>query len=186
MPGGGEVGKKRGFFSKLLGFAAPFLSFIPGIGPIASHLAGMASNAFAGNWGGVVTGLAGGLQAGGIFRGSPSSKPNTVPGKSGRALGGPGLRGQVYWTGERGPEPFLAPENGRFLSHRDAMAAMSGGGGGLHPQHVQLLDRLSRALDRFESMPAHEVVRTGFSGVLKAMDGNAANSEAMGRRLRLA
>lgn len=35
------VGKKRGFFSKLLGAAAPFLSFIPGVGPILSQVAGM-------------------------------------------------------------------------------------------------------------------------------------------------
>jgi hypothetical protein len=40
-----QVGKKRGLFSKILGFAAPFLSFIPGVGPILSQIAGIASNA---------------------------------------------------------------------------------------------------------------------------------------------
>jgi tape measure domain-containing protein len=182
MPGGGgEVGKKKGFFSKLLGFAAPFLSFIPGVGPIASQLAGMASNALVGNWGGVVSGLAGGLQPGGVFR--SAARPPSLPGKAGRAMGGPGTRGQVYWTGERGPEPFLAPENGRFLSHRDAMGAMSGRSS---PAMEAMLERIARSLDRFESMPAHEVVRTGARGFLKAQDNDAGLTEAMGRRLRLA
>ena len=34
------VGRKRGLFSKILGFAAPFLSFVPGVGPILSHACG--------------------------------------------------------------------------------------------------------------------------------------------------
>ena len=95
-----------------------------------------------------------------------------------RAFGGPVYRGRSYIVGEQRPELFQPTENG--WTHPSAS------GGGMHPEHAQLLDRLSRALDRFESMPAHEVVRTGFRGVLNAMDGNAANTEAMGRRLRLA
>jgi hypothetical protein len=58
LPGGGQTGGKRGFFSKLLGFAAPFLNFIPGVGPLLSTLATVGSNALAGNWAGVVTGVA--------------------------------------------------------------------------------------------------------------------------------
>jgi muramidase (phage lysozyme) len=184
MPGGGgEVGKKRGFLSKLLGFAAPFLSFIPGVGPIASQLAGMASNALVGNWGGVVTGLAGGLQPGGVFR--SSSAPKSLPGRAGRAHGGPGVRGQMYWTGERGPEPFLAPANGRFLSHRDAMNAMGGGGGASSPELLAVLGELRGEIGRLRSMPADHVVMTGARGLHRAMDHDASIGEGMGRRLRL-
>lgn len=42
-----------------------------------------------------------------------------------RAGGGPVYAGNYYWTGERGPEPFIPAENGRILSHDDAMAALS-------------------------------------------------------------
>jgi lysozyme len=176
--GGGQVGKKRGLFSKILGFAAPFLSFIPGVGPIISQIAGMASNALGGNYAGVVSGLAGGLAPGGVFRAGPSTGGSTPKSSGhGRALGGPVRAGYSYIVGEHRPELFT-PERDGYI-HPSV-------GGGLHPEHAELLSRLARALDRFESMPAHEVVRTGAHGLMRAMDGNAAISEGMGRRLRLA
>ncbi|MCA1567238.1 MAG: tape measure protein [Acidobacteria bacterium] len=63
-----QVGKKRGFFSKLLGVAAPFLGFIPGVGPLLSTLAGIGSSALAGDWGGALMATAGGFASGGAFR----------------------------------------------------------------------------------------------------------------------
>ncbi|HEY0098380.1 MAG TPA: tape measure protein [Pyrinomonadaceae bacterium] len=68
-----QVGKKRGFFSKMLGFAAPFLGFIPGVGPLLSTLAGIGSSALAGDWGGALMATAGGFASGGAFRGSGST-----------------------------------------------------------------------------------------------------------------
>lgn len=206
MVPGQQTGKKRGLFSKILGFAAPFLSFIPGVGPILSQIAGMASNAVAGNWGGVVTGLAGGITPGGVFNptrtggGSPPINPtpwNLIPGvPSPRALGGPGVKGRMYWTGERGPEPFLAPANGQFLSHRDAMSAMSSGdaiGGGdatgmgaLIERLVAQLDRHNTQLERMEYRRPDDVVMMGANGLNRAMDRNASLAEAYGRRLNLA
>ncbi len=182
-----EVGKKRGFWSKALGIAAPFLNFIPGVGPILSQIAGIASAGIGGNWSGVVTGIAGGLAPGGAFRPKPTA--TTTGGK--RARGGPGVRGQMYWTGEEGPEPFLAPADGRFLSHGDAMQAMSGGGDstGLNAvlaQHLSSLDRLSGILARLESMKPHDVVRVGARGMIDAYDQDAGLIRLSGQRHRFA
>lgn len=201
-----QVGRKRGFFSKLLGFAAPFLSFIPGVGPILSQIAGMASSAAAGNWAGVATGLAGGLQPGGVFRSSgvgsgPSSGGGGAAGLGAaglgaaglgglgggrRAAGGPGFRGRMYWTGEHGPEPFLAPDNGSFLSHRDAMRAMSNDGGSGDPAMVGMLERLHGVLARLEGVRPHDVVRMGARGLIQAYDDDAGLIRLSGQRHRLA
>jgi hypothetical protein len=176
-----QVGKKRGLFSKILGFAAPFLSFIPGVGPILSQVAGMASNAAAGNWAGVATGLAGGLSPGGVFRGTGGGGGG-AGGKAGRAAGGPGTRGRVYWTGEHGPEPFLAPDNGYFLNHRDAMSAMSGGG---DSAMSGMLERLHGVLARLEGVRPHDVVRMGARGYIDAMDEDAGLIRMSSQRHRL-
>jgi tape measure domain-containing protein len=178
IPGQQQVGKKRGLFSKILGFAAPFLSFIPGVGPILSQIAGMASAGLAGNWGGVVSGLATGLQTGGVFRFGSGSSTGSSHSSSGhgRALGGPVRLGQAYRVGERGEETFIPDQNGQIIPH--------GGGGGGALQAT--LDRLHAVMDRFESMPADHVVMKGAHGLMRAMDYNANISEQMGRRLRLA
>jgi muramidase (phage lysozyme) len=178
IPGQQQVGKKRGLFSKILGFAAPFLSFIPGVGPILSQIAGMASAGLAGNWGGVVSGLATGLQTGGVFRFGSGSSTGSSHSSSGhgRALGGPVRLGQAYRVGERGQETFIPDQNGQIIPN--------GGGGGGALQAT--LDRLHAVMDRFESMPADHVVMKGAHGLMRAMDYNASISEQMGRRLRLA
>jgi len=202
-----EVGKKRGFFSKLLGFAAPFLSFIPGVGPLLSAIAGIGSAAAAGNWPGVATGVAGGFATGGVFRrsGSGTLAPPPSPAHPGeglppRAHGGPGRRGRIYWTGEEGPEPFLAPENGRFLSHRDAMRAMSEERGGVSGAMAQLLGSLEALLSqqttalerqnslfaRLESMRPYDVVRLGARGLMDAYDQDAGLIRLSSQRHRLA
>ena len=186
------VGKKRGLFSKILGFAAPFLSFIPGVGPILSQIAGIASNAAAGNWAVAISGVAGGFASGGVFRssggGSSGSGSGAATGNRGsglipRAAGGPGYRGRTYWVGENGPEPFMAPSNGYFLNHRDAMHAMGGGGGDSGMSAA--IERLNAFLARLEGMRPHDVVRLGARGMLDAMDQNAGLIRAHGQRLRL-
>jgi TP901 family phage tail tape measure protein len=70
-------------------------------------------------------------------------KPGQVPQRMpARAAGGPVTAGMPYWTGERGPEPFIPAVSGRILSHEDAMAAMSGrGGGSSTPVYVTLPGR---------------------------------------------
>ena len=47
-----------------------------------------------------------------------------------RATGGPVQAGQMYMTGERGPEPFVPAVNGRILSVAQAQAALRGQGAG--------------------------------------------------------
>lgn len=49
--------------------------------------------------------------------------------KGKRAMGGPVEAGQMYMTGERGPEPFVPAEKGRILSVQQAQEAYSGRGG---------------------------------------------------------
>ena len=190
------VGKKRGLFSKILGFAAPFLSFIPGVGPILSQIAGIASNAVAGNWAGVATGVAGGFASGGVFRSSGggsggSSGGGAATGDRGaglppRAAGGPGYRGRTYWVGEHGPEPFMAPSNGYFLNHRDAMHALgSNGGGGGDSGMAAMLERLHGVLARLEGIRPHDMVRMGARGFTQAMTQDASLIRLTGQRLRL-
>jgi tape measure domain-containing protein len=192
-----KVGKKRGLFSQILGFAAPFLSFIPGAGPMLSHLAGMASAGLAGNWAGVASGVAAGLQPGGVFHGSGSSPGGgggagttigSGVGTSGhgglvhRAAGGPGFRGRTYWTGEHGPEPFMAPSNGYFLNHRDAMSAIGGGG---DPAMAGMLERLHGVLARLEGVDPTHVVRMGARGMIDAYDQDAGLIRMSSQRHRL-
>jgi len=190
-----QVGKKRGFFSKLLGFAAPFLSFIPGIGPILSQVAGIASAGLAGDYAGMTSGIATGLSPGGVFRSSGSGSGNLGGTLSGdlerRAIGGPARRGRVYWTGEEGPEPFIAPVDGRFLSHRDAMSAMSSRGGGRSDGYdpsamAAAMERLTAAISRLEGISPHDVVRAGARGLIDAYDQDAGLIRLSGQRHRLA
>lgn len=47
-----------------------------------------------------------------------------------RAAGGPVWAGQSYMVGEHGPEPFIPTQNGRILSHDDAMEAWAGSSDG--------------------------------------------------------
>lgn len=47
-----------------------------------------------------------------------------------RANGGPVQAGQMYMTGEKGPEPFVPAVNGRILSVAQAQAALRGRAGG--------------------------------------------------------
>jgi tape measure domain-containing protein len=195
-----EVGKKRGLFSKILGFAAPFLSFIPGAGPILSHLAGMGSAALAGNWGGVVTGLAGGLAPGGVFRGSgggggsgggsPVGQP--PPGSGGglppRARGGPVRRGRAYLVGEHRPEMFV-PDTDGYVHPR----VRSGSGGDtITAQLMASIDRQSAVLERqnsflsrLEGIKANEMVRLGARGLITAYDQDASLIRLSSQRHRL-
>jgi len=146
-----QVGKKRGLFSKILGVAAPFLSFIPGVGPILSTIAGAASQAIGGNWSGAITQAAGGFATGGAFRrtgggGTPTggivhdtARETSLAGMSTliprRALGGPVLSGRNYLVGETGPETFTAPASGMITPASPVPVQVvnwpgSGGGGG--------------------------------------------------------
>jgi tape measure domain-containing protein len=47
-----------------------------------------------------------------------------------RAAGGAVDAYSVYWTGERGPEPFVASRSGYMVSHADALRALKGAGAG--------------------------------------------------------
>jgi hypothetical protein len=130
--GGGQVGKKRGLFSKILGFAAPFLSFLPG-GGVLSALAGMGSKALVGDWQGVVSGAAAGFSTGGAFRSHGSSNgaqlgDMTVSGKL--ASGGPVRKGRAYLVGDGGrTEVFTPDEDGFVHSSVDSFARSRGGSG---------------------------------------------------------
>lgn len=190
-----QVGKKRGLFSKILGFAAPFLSFIPGFGPIASQIAGMASNALAGNWSGVASGLAGGLQPGGVFRSSGGGGASTTTWGNihltppGRAAGGPVRRGRGYIVGEERPELFV-PNSDGWIHPR--VGARSGGADAVTTQLVAALDRHNAALERqntilgrLEGVRPHDIVRMGARGYIDAMDQDAGLIRLSAQRHRL-
>lgn len=191
-----QVGKKRGIFSKILGIAAPFLSFIPGVGPMLSHLAGMASAGLAGNWAGVAGGLAQGLQPGGVFAGSggggsSGGGPGTIVGMGNgapghttirRAFGGPVYRGRQYIVGEHRAELFEPRTDGWIHPRADGHAP----GGGSDPAMAAMLERLHGVLARMESMKPHDVVRIGARGYIAAMGQDAGLIRLSAQRHRLA
>lgn len=62
---------------------------------------------------------------GGEYQTPPNSNP-TFGGA--RRHGGSVTAGNLYMTGEEGPEPFIPSQNGRIMSNRDFQSAMAGGG----------------------------------------------------------
>jgi hypothetical protein len=176
IPGQQTVSKKRGLFSKILGFAAPFLAFIPGVGPILSAIAGAGSNIAGGNYGAAVSGIAGGFATGGVFRssGGVGAAPKPAKGSAGRAMGGPVYADTPYIVGEHRPELFVPNQNGRIIPEVP---------GGSSAALASAVSRLHALLSRLESMPAHEIVRLGANGLTRAMDSDAGLANRMGRRL---
>ena len=69
-------------------------------------------------------------------------------GGQGMALGGLASAGQPRWIGEHGAEPFFPAVDGRVLSRRDAMDALSRGGGRSGPQiNISIAATLSNQMD---------------------------------------
>ncbi len=186
-----EVGRKRGFFSKLLGVAAPFLSFVPGVGPLLSAVAGIASSALTGDYGGALTGVAGGLQSGGVFRRSTSispspstsTRPRTI---TARAFGGPVQRNRPYLVGELRPELFVPNQDGWI---HPSVGNESAGMGAMLASLQAAIERHANVTERFESrlrtMRPDDVVAMGARGMLTAMDRDADLIRLQGRRQRL-
>lgn len=169
-----QVGKKRGFFSKLLGIASPFLGMIPGVGPLLSTLANMGSAAAGGDWGSVLTQGVTGFSAGGAFRRSSGSGTQSVSFANGiptpptgtnhiinlpllgrpqeRARGGPVSRGRAYLVGEHRPEVVQFGDDGyvhpsiESFSRREAGGGFSGGGKGGSWNHM--IERMLAALEQ--------------------------------------
>jgi tape measure domain-containing protein len=182
--GGGQVGKKRGLFSKILGFAAPFLSFIPGAGPILSTIAGAASNALVGNWQGVAQGLTSGATGMGFldkhFGGSSGGDPSGGEPEP-KALGGRVRRGHLYRVGEIRDEFFVPGQDGQIYPSRSSFNSSRGGDDGMQG----LMERMHQTLNRLQSVPFNHVVRMGAAGLFDAMDNNAGLQDGFGRRLSL-
>jgi muramidase (phage lysozyme) len=172
-----QVSKKRGLFSKILGIAAPFLSFIPGVGPILSTIAGAASGFVGGDIGAGISSIAGGFSAGGAFRGKSGGGGGGIDVSSlgeappPRQFGGPAYGGRPYLVGERGPELFVPGQDGQ-----------------VHPggELAGVLEGLRQEIGRLGSMPPEHVVMKGARGLNRAMDSDASLMEGYGRRLRLA
>jgi hypothetical protein len=179
--GGGQVGKKRGLFSKILGVAAPFLSFVPVVGPVLSAAAGIASKALAGDYAGALMGAAAGFSAGGAFRHSASAPApalgdvSTSQGNVGQtvnfspprlAKGGPVRRGRAYVVGDRGPrdawEVFEPEADGYVHASVDAYERSRGGaqgsghrgGGGFGAMIERLLEAAERQTAAAEQLHA--------------------------------
>lgn len=186
-----QVGKKRGLFSKILGVAAPFLNFIPVVGPILSAAAGIASSAIAGDYAGAITGAAGGFASGGVFRrGAPIS--NSLPANRGvdpisllpgtlpfpRARGGPVYAGGRYVVGEDGWEIFTPTRNGYITPHAQSAGEMG--------SIALAAAELRAAVQHLNAMPANQVVMRGARGLVRAMDHDAGLIRLVSQRQRLA
>ncbi len=186
-----QVGKKRGFLSKFLGGAAPFLNFIPGFGPIAAQLASVASSAIGGDYGGALSGAAG-LD----FK----RKAAKFGGK--RAHGGEALKGRAYIVGDGGREEAFIPDEDGWI-HPDANSlrrgassgsASSGGNNQQGYMFVAALQRLERHLERIESTTPGDVFVAGAKArphaatdaVNTSLAMDASRIDLMGRRLNLA
>jgi tape measure domain-containing protein len=166
-----QVGRKRGFFSKLLGFAAPFLSFIPGVGPILSAAAGIGSRALAGDWQGAAEGAITGFSTGGAFRrsgsstsgASASSSVGVGAGLEPRAAGGPVRKGRTYIVGEHRAEVFEAEEDGFIHPSMDAYRRSRGAGAslGASVRGGSFAAMIQRLIDRIESVPPEHVLTVG-------------------------
>jgi tape measure domain-containing protein len=178
LPSGGQATGKRGFFSKMLGFAAPFLNFIPGVGPILSTLASIGSAALGGDYGGAIMGAAGGFASGGAFRRSgaggsaPAPSAGVGAGLEPRATGGPVKRGRTYIVGEHRAEVFEPDEDGFIHPSVDGFGR--GGGGARQGRGLvggplgRILAQLERQADAVEqlhgkigSMSAEDVLTVG-------------------------
>jgi SLT domain-containing protein len=189
-----QVGKKRGFFSKLLGGAAPFLQFIPGFGPIASQLASIAGSAIGGDYGGALSGAAGlNLHA----------KAATFGGK--RAFGGPVSKGRAYIVGDGGREEVFMPDQDGMI-HPNANNFRRGGassGGNSAYEHTMLAvlhtlqahtERVGHHLARIEATSPGDVFVAGAKArphaatdaVTRSLAMDASRIDVMGRRLNLA
>jgi hypothetical protein len=170
LPGGGQVGRKRGFFSKMLGFAAPFLSFIPGVGPLLSTLAGIGSSALGGDYGAALSQGAAGFATGGAFRrsgsqsGGSTQTVNVGAGLEPRALGGPVRKGRTYIVGEHRAEVF-EPEVDGFI--HPSMDAFHGSRGGAHGRGLMggalagVLNRIEAHFARLDAVSFDHVYTTG-------------------------
>lgn len=181
-----QVGKKRGLFSKILGIAAPFLGFIPGVGPILSTIAGAAAAGIGGNWGGAVSTIGAGLTKGGAFNPDKSDEAAATPWadfaknfKGPRASGGPVYRGHAYLVGERRAEIFAPGANGFIYPS-------AGGGGAGAAAILAAAAELRAAVAHLNSMPAHHVVMRGAHGLVRAMDRDAGLIRLVSQRQRLA
>ncbi|MCA1615052.1 MAG: tape measure protein [Acidobacteria bacterium] len=171
MVPGQQVGKKRGFFSKMLGFAAPFLNFIPGVGPILSQIASIGSSAIGGDYAGAIMGAAGGFSSGGAFRrrGSSPSSAASSPGVSvgaglePRATGGPVRKGRTYIVGEHRAEVFEPDQDGFIHPSTGAFERSRGGGtqGGGAARAGSFAAMIQRLIDRIESVPPDHVLTVG-------------------------
>ncbi|HEY0169892.1 MAG TPA: hypothetical protein VGB98_02480 [Pyrinomonadaceae bacterium] len=165
-------------FSKMLGFAAPFLNFIPGVGPILSTLASIGSSALGGDYAGAIMGAAGGFSSGGAFRRTSGAGPSVdasafttqfgappppVDGK--RATGGPVKRGRTYIVGEHRAEVFEPDEDGFIHRSTDAFersrggGSQGGGGGAARAGSVGAL--IQKLMERMESMSPGDVLTLG-------------------------
>ncbi|WP_147203109.1 tape measure protein, partial [Paracoccus denitrificans] len=87
-------------------------------------------NALIGQFGGGGGGILGGLWQSMMVGGDRLTGALRLAGLPARANGGPVQAGQMYMTGEKGPEPFVPAVNGRILSVAQAQAALRGRAGG--------------------------------------------------------
>lgn len=183
---GQQVGKKRGFLSKMLGFAAPFLNFIPGVGPILSTLAGIGSSVLGGDYGSAFTQGVPGFSSGGAFRrgssssggstaGGTSSDPGVGAGLEPRANGGPVRKGRAYTVGDRGPRQYwevFEPETDGYVypsveayegSRRGSSSAGGGhkGGGVMGGALASVLNKMEAHFARLETVSPEHVFTTG-------------------------
>jgi hypothetical protein len=77
---------------------------------------------------------------------APNKRPSRGA-RDGMALGGFAQAGMPQWIGEHGREPFIPAVDGRVLSRRDAMDALSRGGQGAPTINVSIAATVANGID---------------------------------------
>jgi hypothetical protein len=140
------------------------------------------------------TGFFGKLFGGGLFGTLASIGLSFIPGVGGLLSAASSVASGAGHAGVHGSHatglPYVPFDNYVANLHRGerVMTARENQNfsGGLHPDHVALLQDIRAVLSRLQAVRPHDVVAMGAHGLNRAMDRDASLADGWGRRLNLA